>query len=115
VSSGGGKGEFMPDWAIALIGVGGTAVGAVISGWTSRSSATREDAGRREERQWSEKRAVYEELLRWIGNTAGLLDKIHYSYGQYREHGVPTPGGPQVVAVKQAEQHHSPAGGMGAT
>jgi hypothetical protein len=97
----------MADWVIALIGVGGTALGALISGWTIRLSAAREDARRREERQWSEKRAVYEGLLQWIGTTDTRLHDIYYSYRQYREHGVKVPGVagpiPQVVAVKQAE------------
>jgi hypothetical protein len=97
----------MADWAIALIGVGGTAVGALISSWTSRLSAAREDARRREERQWSEKRAVYEGLLQWISTTDTRLHDIHYSYRQYREHGVMVPSVdtsiPEIVAVKQAE------------
>jgi hypothetical protein len=67
----------MADWAIARIGVGGTALGAVISGWTTRPSAAREDARRREERQWSEKRAVYEGLLQWIGTTDTRLHDIY--------------------------------------
>jgi hypothetical protein len=95
----------MADWAVALIGVGGTAIGALLSNWTTRMSVSREDARRRDDRQWSNTHDVYEGLLQWVGDTDEHVTDIHYAYTQYRSSGsiAPTGGEPIVSAVKQAE------------
>jgi hypothetical protein len=80
----------MADWEVALIGVAGTALGAIIAIFDHRISATRDEKDRRderlanakqrrEERLSDAKQIVYQPLMLWIGKTDKTLDNVYYS------------------------------------
>ena len=94
----------MADWEVALIGVAGTALGALIAIVDHRVSAHHEDRQRREERLATAKQAMYQQVMLWVSNTDELLHNVFYSYGEYMT-GTPVQGQqwPVILATKRSE------------
>ena len=89
---------------VAIVGVGGTLLGAVVGGTTDLLKVKKEDEARKSDRRWDERSKRYNELVTWVAATDHYLHDLYYSYGEYAQRGSLDPeGGWMVQTVKQQE------------